>query len=101
MPNPDRPDALTEALTLLDTFPPAQRARLLGALLDRRNSRALVSRRRQAIVDLVESGLTREQAAERIGCSPTSVGHAITERRAELAAPAVTEGPIISAGGLL
>lgn len=100
MPNPNRPDALTEALMLLDTLPPAQRARLLGALLDRRNSRTLVRRRRQAIVDLVESGLTREEVARRIGCAPTSVGHAITEHRQELATPMAVEGPIISAAGL-
>jgi DNA-directed RNA polymerase specialized sigma subunit len=76
MTDKHEPTAFDEVLAWLDTLPPIQRARWLGALLDTRNARGLTAVRVDAIYEETRRRTYDEVAAE-LGVSRSAVRNAV------------------------
>lgn len=87
-----KPDALDEVLAHLDTLEPMQRARWLGAMLDRRNAPRLRAERVALIYEATRQWSYDTVAAE-LGVSWSAVRNAVTAHAATLRAaePGATE----------
>ena len=84
---PERPTPLADVLALIDTLTHVQRARVLGAVLDRNNHKLLSRLRVQAVYEATRvQGATYATVARELGVSTAAVNKAVTQHRQACAA---------------
>lgn len=82
----DQPTSpLDDALALLRSLTPVQRARVLAALLDGHNTALLTGMRAEAVYDATRAdGATYATVAAQLGVSTSAVNKAVTQHRRAL-----------------
>lgn len=84
---PEQPTPLADVLALLSTLTHVQRARVLGAVLDRNNHKLLSRLRVEAVYEATrDQGATYATVAQQLGVGKAAVNKAVTQHRQASAA---------------